>query len=60
MKSETALGPAVTLCPYGDLLGVEYSSEKEYEYPEPLVKLQALRVRALSWISNAIYFCINS
>ena len=61
MKSETTIGKAVTLCHYGDTLGMENSSEKEYEYPEPLVRLQTLRVTltsALSWTSHAIYFIL--
>ena len=40
------------------------ASEKEYEYSEPLVKLQTLRavtlMSALSWTSHAIYFVLIS
>ena len=38
------------------------SSEKEYEYSEPLVKLHTLRVTlmsALRWTSHAIYFILR-
>ena len=61
MKSETTLGKAVTLCHYGDLLGMETHQKKEYEYSEALVKLQTRTVTlmsALSWTSQAIYFIL--
>ena len=61
MKSETALRTGDNTLSLWRFTWHGNSSGKEYEYSEPLVKLQTLGVTvmgALRWTSHAIYYTL--